>query len=167
MLTPLGEISIRLVKPVLPREISATDARQAGYESQEARLEELQQRRVGDIYRIELGDLGPDPRIMLRETQVASDTEAQGVQARLRRLDAGAIGGAWTLRTLEVLGSNPGVRAGDLCGLVGQDRERFKLNVRKLKNLGLTESLGTGYRLSLRGETLLNSIRLTSASDAT
>jgi hypothetical protein len=33
------------------------------------------------------------------------------------------------------------------------------LNVRKLKHLGLTESLGTGYRLSPRGEALLDSLR--------
>ena len=31
----------------------------------------------------------------------------------------------------------------------------FKLHVRKLKNLGLTISLGTGYRLSPRGESYL------------
>ena len=56
---------------------------------------------------------------------------------------------------LEVLGAQPGVRAGDLCELVGQEKQQFKLNVRKLKNLGLTESLGTGYRLSPRGRDLL------------
>ena len=31
----------------------------------------------------------------------------------------------------------------------------FKLDVRKLKGLGLTISLGTGYRLSPRGEAYL------------
>jgi hypothetical protein len=31
----------------------------------------------------------------------------------------------------------------------------FKLDVRKLKELGLTESLPIGYRLSPRGETVL------------
>jgi len=32
----------------------------------------------------------------------------------------------------------------------------FKANVRKLKALGLTESLEVGYRLSPRGEALLS-----------
>ena len=34
---------------------------------------------------------------------------------------------------------------------------RFKLNVRKLKQLGLTESLSTGYHLSPRGVAFLGS----------
>jgi hypothetical protein len=74
---------------------------------------------------------------------------------RLRRLDARAAGGPWTFRTLELIRSHPGLRAGDLCRLAGQDRDRFKSNVRKLKSLGLTESLETGYRLSPRGEALV------------
>jgi hypothetical protein len=43
------------------------------------------------------------------------------------------------------------VRAGDLCGVVGLEQQPFKVNVRKLKTLGLTESLDVGYRLSPRG----------------
>jgi hypothetical protein len=35
------------------------------------------------------------------------------------------------------------------------ERLPFKANVRKLKALGLTESLDIGYRLSPRGEALL------------
>jgi hypothetical protein len=34
-------------------------------------------------------------------------------------------------------------------------RPEFKTNVRKLKNLGLTESLDVGYRLSPRGQRVL------------
>ena len=167
LLTPIGQISIKLVESVSLSQISAVDARQAGYGSRAALLEELQRRSTGDIYRIELGSIGPDPRIMLRETRVASKAEHQNLQGRLRGLDERAIGGAWTFRTLEMLASNPGVRARDLCGLIGQDKERFKINVRKLKNLGLTESLGTGYRLSPRGRALLNTLRLSDACNAT
>jgi hypothetical protein len=47
------------------------------------------------------------------------------------------------------------VRAGDLCGQVGMEKDAFKVNVRKLKNSSLTESLGVGYRLSARGEVIL------------
>jgi len=38
---------------------------------------------------------------------------------------------------------------------VGQEKEDFKRNVREVKHLGLIVSLGTGYRLSPRGEALL------------
>jgi hypothetical protein len=68
----------------------------------------------------------------------------------MKRLDAHAEK-PWTRRALEVIRANPGVRAGDLCGLVNQPLDRFKPNVRKLKALGLTESLEIGYRLSPRG----------------
>jgi len=52
-----------------------------------------------------------------------------------------------------------GGRAGDLCRMAGQDKMSFKLNVRKLKTLGLTESLEVGYRLSPRGIALLDELR--------
>lgn len=166
LLTPVGQISIESVEPVALNRISAADARSAGYESREALLDELQSRVEGDVYRIELGPLRSDPRVVLRETRVATDAEFRDLQGRLRRLDARAAEGAWTFRTLELLSSHPGVRAGDLCELIGQEKERFKLNVRKLKNLGLTESLGTGYRLSPRGEALLSGLRSTDTGGA-
>lgn len=88
------------------------------------------------------------------------------IQTRLSRLDARASEGAWTLRTLEALESHPGVRAGDLCVLVGQEKERFRINVRKRRNRGLTESLGTGYRLSPRGEAVIQLLRTKGGGDS-
>ena len=38
---------------------------------------------------------------------------------------------------------------------LGRDRKSFKTDVRKLKELGLTESLEVGYRLSPRGRAWL------------
>ena len=165
MLTPVGQVSITSVTPVALAQISAADARCAGYESREALLAELQSRVEGEIYRIELGPLRSDPRLALRETQLSTDAESKDLQKRLRRLDT--LGGdeAWTLRTLAVIRSHPGVRAGDLCSMVGQEKARFKLNVRKLKNLGLTESLETGYRLSPRGEALFSALRSSRSGD--
>lgn len=167
LLTPVGQLSIKSVKPVALNRISEADARRAGYESREMLLDELQRRPEGEIYRIELGPLRSDPRISLRETRVVKQAELQSLRSRLSRLDARALEGAWTFRTLEALSSHPGVRAGDVCCLLGQEKERFKLNVRKLKNLGLTESLGTGYRLSPRGETLLRFLRSEAGGNAT
>ena len=159
LLTPVGQLVIRSVESVPLNRISAADAKRAGYESKAALLEELQRRTEGEVYRIELGPLLPDPRIALREQRAVTDTESEDLRQRLRRLDERATEGAWTFRTLEVIASNPGLRAGDLCAQIGQEKDRFKLNVRKLKNLGLTESLGTGYRLSPRGEALLGFLR--------
>ena len=60
------------------------------------------------------------------------------------------------LRTIE---ARPGVRAADLAEGFGREKEPFKLDVRKLKNLGLTLSLEVGYRLSPRGEAYLAVVR--------
>ncbi|TQK31854.1 hypothetical protein FBY28_4899 [Arthrobacter sp. SLBN-53] len=54
-----------------------------------------------------------------------------------------------------LIGDNEGVRAPDLAARVGTDTARVKRRVRQLKGLGLTISLGTGYRLSPRGQTYL------------
>lgn len=155
LLTAVGQLSIASVEPVDEGRITAAEARRAGYASREALLKELRQRAEGVVYRIELGPLRDDPRIALREADSIAAGELATLRAQLDGLDARSADGPWTRRTLEVLAKHPGVRAGDLCDLVGQEKVRFKLNVRKLKGLGLTESLGTGYRLSPRGKALL------------
>jgi hypothetical protein len=57
--------------------------------------------------------------------------------------------------TLRTIARHPEVRAGDLATALGRDRHSFKIDVRKLKNLGLTLSYPIGYRLSPRGEAYL------------
>lgn len=157
-LTPAGELTIAKVTPVTDEEITHDDARLAGYDSREALLKELNTRSNGTLYRIELGALRADPRIALRETDTFQANEMELLLQKLQRLDRRAAM-SWTQQTMEILEIHPAVRAGDLCGLLGQEKEAFKLNVRKLKNLGLTESLGTGYRLSPRGRLVLATLR--------
>lgn len=154
LLTPVGQLSIGAVSRIPLDQISEADARLAGYASIGTLLAELSRGAGGDVYRIELGPLGPDPRSSLRKAVIQTDQEHQKVMERLRRLDASG-GGPWTLQVLELIGSHPGLRAADLCRLAGQEKVQFKLNVRKLKSLGLTESLEIGYRLSPRGEAFL------------
>ncbi len=61
----------------------------------------------------------------------------------------------WTWRTLAQIRDHPGVVSTELAAEVGEERAYFKLRVRRLKALGLTESLEIGYLLSPRGEALL------------
>lgn len=165
LLTAVGQLSIEDVQPVKLSEITAADARRAGWESLEALKKELQRGAgrgadadEGRIYRIELGELRADPRVALR-AEALDDAAAEELRVRLERLDARAAGGAaWTRRTLELIRDHPGVRAGDICGRVKMELPPFKLNVRKLKTLGLTESLEVGYRLSPRGRAWLSSL---------
>lgn len=154
LLTPVGQLAILSVTPVTLSQITAADTRKAGYADREALLEELRARPVGQIYRIELGHLAADPRIALR-AQSLDASAAADVASQLERLDRRSPDGPWTTRTLRIIDLHPGVRALDLARLVGQAKAPFKVNVRKLKRLGLTESLDTGYRLSPRGRDLL------------
>jgi len=157
LLTAAGQLSITSVDEVAMTRISNGDARRAGYTSREELLTELQNRNEGKVYRIELGALRVDPRVALRQSASLSERESDEIARRLRRLDERAAQGPWTRQTLDLIRSRPAVRAGDLCRLVGMELQPFKLNVRKLKTLGLTESLEVGYRLSVRGAAFLQS----------
>jgi hypothetical protein len=168
LLTAAGRLSIERVSTIDPDTISAADAAAAGYSSREALLRDLSRptRRGGTsvspdedaFYRIELGALAADERIALRQQPAASAEERAQLVATLARLDARSAHGPWTQRTLHAIAENPGVRAGNVCRLVGQEMLVFKANVRKLKALGLTESLEVGYRLSRRGRALLDQV---------
>jgi hypothetical protein len=154
-----GQLSIGSVERVDPAHITEPEARRAGYPSLDRLLEELAVREDGDVYRIELGPLAPDPRVALRESSAMDAKELAALTERLQRLDARSSAGAWTRRTLELIEEKPEISASRLSQIAGREREPFKIDVRKLKSLGLTESLEVGYRLSPRGRALLAHLR--------
>ncbi len=151
--TPVGLLVIERVQPVAASALTDASAREAGYADLAALRKEL--RAAGRLYRIAFRHAGADPRIALRQQATVDDA----LQARLARLDAAAKDGAWTERVLRLIAAQPEKRAADLAAQASMEKERFKLNVRKLKNLGLTESLETGYRLSPRGRELLRQLQ--------
>ena len=155
LMVPIGQLQIVEVRQITDDDITEDDARRAGYASCAALREELASRTEGELYRVELGALGPDPRIALRTRDSLNDAELTTLRAKLAKLDASAPGGPWTRRYLELIRDKPAIRAGDICKDVQMERFPFKANVRKLKALGLTESLEVGYRLSPRGEAVL------------
>jgi hypothetical protein len=157
LLTPVGLLAIGAVEPVDPAAISDGEAARAGYTSRDELLRELEAGAGDIVYRIELGPLVADPREALRERAAPPGDELDGLRMRLARLDSRSPSGPWTRAVLRLLAERPGVRAADLCRAFGQDKATFKTNVRKLKNLGLTVSLETGYRLSPRGRAFLES----------
>ena len=142
--TPIGVIAFDAVEVV--EQISPEEARAAGFETPEQVEAAMPPR--GPIHRVELRLEGPDPRVALRETPPDG-----ALYARLDRM------GPWTYEYLQLIADQPAVRAGDLAEAVGRERLDFKRDVRKLKELGLTESLNPGYRLSPRGKAALNGVR--------
>ena len=156
LMLPIGQIQIVDVRQIDDDDITDAEATRAGYASAAELRAHLSGRTEGTLYRVELGALGADPRIALREHASLGLKEFEALRAKLAKLDANAPGGSWTRRFLELIRDKPAVRAGDLCEAVAMERLHFKAYVRKLKALGLTESLEVGYRLSPRGESFLS-----------
>lgn len=88
----------------------------------------------------------PDPREELAATANPPEQELTEVHRRLTRLDLAGGDHPWTRVTLEAIAAQPAVRAADLAAGLGRETAPFKLDVRKLKNLGLSFSLEVGYR---------------------
>ena len=139
------------VRQVRPADITPEDARRAGAADLGGLLSRLG---VADpVWRVDFVLVGADDRIARRAE--ASPADVADVITRLGRLDRQ---GPWTRETLQLIDRYPGIVSTTLARHAGQDRASFKLNVRKLKELGLTESLDIGYRLSQRGEAVLRAL---------
>jgi hypothetical protein len=155
MRTGVGLLEVTSVEQVSVASLRAEDARRAGAPSLAALKKALSARSGDPAWRIGLAYAGPDPREALRAA-VPDAEEIAAIVARLDRLDASSTSGAWTRETLDLIDLNPTVRAPELAAQVGRDTADFKKDVRKLKELGLTESLAIGYLLSPRGEAVVD-----------
>lgn len=157
-MTQGGVIGIDSVEVVADDQITEMDAREAGFSSKDDLLSHLDYR-DDDIYRIRIHFAGDDPRKALREDDNLGDGELNEVIAKLKKLDAGGRRGAWTQEYLQLIHDRPNTYSGVLAKSLGLEIPQFKPWVRKLKALGLTESLSPGYRLSPRGEKVLEAMR--------
>lgn len=158
-MTQRGVLAIDSVDIVTQRKITNADAAAAGFGSKRELLDQLTERdEPTDIYRIAVRFAGEDPRKELREQTQLSSAEIADIIARLRILDAGSKRGNWTQMYLQMIHDQPNIHAAILAEQIGLDIPRFKPWVRKLKALGLTESLRPGYRLSPRGQVVLEAM---------
>ena len=156
--TRIGVLAIQAVDRISEKEITERDAKLAGFKSKAELLEDLKSR-DGLLYRIRLSLAGPDERIELRTKREISNTEWNELKQKLDRLDARGIHGPWVFDFLSVVSLNPGVLSTTLASSLGLERKWFKEHMRKLKELGLTESLEIGYRISPRGESILKRLK--------
>ena len=153
--TAVGVVEVTSVEQVAVGTLRAEDARRAGATSLATLKQALAHRADRPVHRIGLRYAGSDPRETLRE-QIPDEAEVAGILASLERLDRASAIGPWTRATLEIIDRSPGVRAPELAAELGRETPDFKRDVRKLKEKGLTESLAIGYRLSPRGEAVLD-----------
>ncbi len=140
-LRPNGAVRVTDLRMVRLDAIDAADAARAGFASVEALAAFLKLPTSATVTRVELK--------LASEEQLASPA-ALSVEQALARLNATDRRSAkpWTAAALLLISANPATRAADLAPALGWETQKFKANVRKLKALGLTQSLGTGYRLT-------------------
>jgi hypothetical protein len=137
--SPGGLLGIDEVSVVAPDELTDGDVAAAGYRSRAEALADL--RPDGDLYRIRFHRVGDDPRITLRAREDLSPDEVENLRRRLNST-------TWAMPTLLLIAARPATVSTELAAELGEERLRFKQRVRRLKALGLTESLDVGYRLS-------------------
>lgn len=152
--TAAGVVAFDAVEAVDRVELTDGEAGAAGFRSLDELLAFVDRRASGTIYRIRLRLAGPDPRVALRDALPDAD-QLREIERRLARLDRASRHGPWTEAVLRAIDREPAVRAAELAAAFDRERLAFKLDVRKLKELGLTESLARGYRLSPRGRAVL------------
>lgn len=150
--TAAGRLLVDGVDVVPADRITTADARRSGCRTPD----EVRARLRGDpawpVYRVRVRHApDPDPRSALAADGDLTPDGVAALAARLDRLDRASSHGPWTAQTLRLIQDRPAVRAPDLAASVGRETLPFKVDVRKLKNLGLTHSLRVGYELSPRG----------------
>lgn len=154
--TPGGFVLVESVESVTESDITDADARRAGYDNAAGLIADLRGDPGTPIYRVAFRLVGGgDPRDALAANTALSPNDIADIRKRLARLDAASKHGPWTMETLRLIERTPRVRAADLAAELGREKEDLKLDLRKLKNLGLTLSLETGYELSARGRAWL------------
>jgi hypothetical protein len=149
--TVAGVVRVDAVDVVDEATITDDDARAAGWPDAARLLKQLGKVEQPTTYRVRLSWAGPDPRVALRESADLTDDDVAAIDAKLERLDRASSHGPWTMATLELIRRRPHTRAPDLAAEMGRERDPFKIDVRKLKNLGLTRSFEVGYEVSPRG----------------
>ena len=164
--TRAGVVEVTAVTPLEPDEesrLTDADARAAGFADVAALRTWTAKIGSGTLHRIEIRLAGPDPRVALRASAELSPAELVKVDAALNRMDRAAPE-PWTRQVLDQIRRQPATVSTELAAAAGQPRDHYKIRVRRLKALGLTESLEIGYRLSPRGIAYLAWAR--SGSDA-
>lgn len=149
--TPIGVLAIEGVEAIGPDDISGEDARRAGFDTREALLADLRKGRDGTLYRIRFHVAGPDPREALRQNDQLDADDLAGLLDQLAALDKNSRSRPWTGEALRLIGERDGRTAGEIAERLGIEKPTLKRKIRQLKELGLTESLQSGYRLSDRG----------------
>ena len=157
---PIGVLEVDAVRIVPVRELTAADATAAGFASRALLVAYLAELGPLDdatpLYRVELHHGGDGDRVELALAAELTAEDVAAIRAKLARMDKDE---AWTGKTLAILDRQPRIAASKLAAKLGRETLPFKVDVRKLKKLGLTQSFEVGYEISPRGRAFLDATR--------
>lgn len=150
--TSVGLVKIGKIETINENDITDNDVLNAGFADKKQLLKSFTHNSTGTIFKISVSFHSADPRIKLREQTELSEQQFTSLKKMLERLDNHSRHGPWTGKILLTIKDNPNLHAIGIAKLTGFEKERLKLNIRKLKNLGLTISHNVGYELSPLGK---------------
>jgi hypothetical protein len=159
---PIGVLQVDAIDRVRIADVSARDAVRSGFGSLPELLDYLRAGPAGDVtddtelFRVELHHGGDGDRVELALDGELTPEDVKAIRAKLLRMDAER---AWTAKTLAIIQRHPRIAASQLARKLGRDTAPFKVDVRKLKKLGLTQSFEVGYEISPRGAAYLAAVR--------
>ncbi len=156
---PIGVVEVDGVEQVTLASLTEAEAQAGGFASRDELLSYLAPVAKAPltaktrVFRVAFHHGGDGDRVPLALEAALTPADVADIELRLARLDAK---GPWTRRVLQLIGKHPRVAASQLAAKLGlAETEPFKIDVRKLKKLGLTQSFEVGYELSPRGERFL------------
>jgi hypothetical protein len=155
---PIGVVEVDALRLVTVGQLTEADARAGGFASRAELLDYLApvaKAPVTDatpIYRVVLHHGGDGDRVAGALDDALTPEDVALLEKRLAKLDGDA---PWTRQVLRLIIKHPRVAASQLAKTLGRETEPFKVDVRKLKKLGLTQSFEVGYELSPRGAAFL------------
>jgi hypothetical protein len=156
---PIGVLEVDRIERIEVAKITDEDAKRSGFESRAELLAYIEAARAEalepstPVYRVELHHGGDGDRVELALEADLSADEVAAIEARLARMDAAE---PWTKKTLALIDKHPRTAASKLAAKLGRETLPFKVDVRKLKKLGLTQSFEVGYEISPRGRAFLD-----------
>jgi len=158
---PIGVLEVDKIERIRIGDIPTRDATKSGFASRDELIAYIQSGPGGaiddatELFRIELHHAGEEDRVDIALDDHLSASDVAAISAKLARMDAK---GEWTETTLRLIEAHPRVAASKLAKRLRRETLPFKVDVRKLKRLGLTQSFEVGYDVSPRGREYLKAI---------
>ncbi len=151
---PVGSLEVISIQTCTLDELSIEDAMRSGFADRDELIEILEPAPDRLLYRIDFNFVGHRKKLEVNR-DAATGRELIKLQSALELRDKNSKVGPWTRDTIIAICKNPGLSSTKLALMLGREKAALKQDVRKLKKLGLTISLETGYELSERGKSWL------------